>query len=128
MKATVTLFAMICTAAFAQEKVTLEQQANLKAETQLAKAFSEIRPARAAVISAIDAIGDPKKREFYRTLFEKNEKAWDDLIGSTALLQQQVKDASAKPDIRYTRILEAEYSEFRIKQYQDFARWIELQK
>jgi hypothetical protein len=124
MKTLLTLFTLTCTSAFAQENVSFEQQANIKAETQLSETFIKIKAAKDAVIAAIDAIGDPKKRELYKILFERNEKAWDELVDSTALLQQPVEDASTKPDIRYTRILGSEYSKFRIKQYQDFARWM----
>ena len=128
MRILLTFFALTCASAFAQDTVTFEQQANLDVETQLSHAFSKMKAAKDAVISAIDAIGDPKKKELYKVLFERNEKAWDEFIASTALLQQGAQDSSEKPDIRHIRILDAQYSEFRIKQYQDFSQWIRLQK
>jgi hypothetical protein len=124
MKAPLAFLALTYVSAFAQESVPIEQQANIAEETRPQDDYGKLRIARKSVVAAIEAVGDPKKRELYRTLFERNEKTWDSFIDSTARLQQPAKDISAQPDIRYVRILHAEYSEFKIKQYQDFARWI----
>jgi len=110
------------------QDVSMEQQANLKAEKQMEAAYSKVTKARSDVLEAIKAIKDPQKQELYRSLFERNEKSWADFIGTTALLQQGAKDLSTKPDIRYTRVLDADYSEFRVRQYQEFSRRIGQQK
>jgi hypothetical protein len=110
--------------AAAQENVMMEEQSNEKAERQLVATGQQIIVARDQVIKTIGEIPDQKKRELYKSLFEKNEKAWADFIGATALLQQPIKDSSSQPDVRYTRILGANYSSFRMKQYHDFVIWM----
>ena len=124
MKLAILFLAATACVATAQQNATLEEQFNVKAETQLAATFKDIREARDEVVKTIEKISDQKKKELYKTLFEKNEKAWAGLIDATALLQQPIYDSSPKPDIRYTRILDADYAEFRIKQYHDFVIWM----
>lgn len=124
MKLPLLILLLSGTAATAQDTVSWEQQSNIRAETQIAEAGSKLTMARSEVVKAIEEIKDQKERDSYRNLFEKNEKAWAALIDSTVLLQQPIGTVPTEPDVRHTRVLAASYSEFRIKQYQDFVVWL----
>jgi len=106
------------------DTVSLAQQADIEAETQINRAIENYGNARAGVVAAIERIKDPQKKEVARQIFEKNEQAWDALLESETLLRQGAKSAAEPPDIRYRRIADAERTSARIVQLHDFADWI----
>jgi hypothetical protein len=91
-------------------------KASEASELRLMNAFDKLREAYANVDAAIERIVDLERRSVARSLFEKNENAWGELIESEVLLRQGAKSATAQPDIRYLRIAEAERASMRVEQ------------
>jgi len=108
----------------APRAVDLDQGRNSEVEMQVVRVFDQSRNARAGVVAAIAQIKDPKKRETITQEFEQNERAWSALIESETLLRQRAKQPDEAPQGFFEHSVEADRAFERIKQYEDWARWI----
>lgn len=102
--------------------------ANIDAETRIAQRFDDYRIARDSVLRAIADIKDESRKKTVTLIFERNERAWDQLIESETLLQQGAKSADSSVDIRYRRIADAKRARQRIEHYNEFVILIQTQK